>query len=55
MRASTHRQRVAALGRAGYHHYDESTATCRGRLSEQLLADYDGAGCAQRGTRSPRP
>lgn len=34
MRASTHRQRVATLGRAGYHHYDESTATRLGRMPE---------------------
>lgn len=42
MRASTHRQRVAALGRAGYRRYDESTATRLGRMPEQLLADYGG-------------
>lgn len=42
MRASTHRQRVAALGRAGYRRYDESTATRLGRMSEHLLADYGG-------------
>ena len=42
MRASTHRQRVAALGRDGYRRYDESTATRLGRMSEHLLADYGG-------------
>lgn len=42
MRASTHRQRVAALGRAGYRRYDEGTATRLGRMSEHLLADYGG-------------
>ncbi|AZT96975.1 hypothetical protein [Brevibacterium aurantiacum] len=42
MRASTHRQRVAALARAGYRRYDESTATRLGRMSEHLLADYGG-------------
>ncbi|MGO3180438.1 MAG: endonuclease, partial [Brevibacterium linens] len=41
MRASIHRQRVAALSRAGDRRCDESTATRRGRMSEQLLADYD--------------
>lgn len=42
MRASTHRQRVAALGRAGYRRYDESTATRLGRMPAHLLADYGG-------------
>ncbi|MYM19794.1 endonuclease [Brevibacterium sp. 5221] len=42
MRDSGRAERVAALGRAGYRRYDESTATRLRAMSEQLLADYRG-------------
>ena len=42
MRESTWQQRVAALGRAGYRRYDESTATKLEELCERVLTEYGG-------------
>ncbi|WP_132875549.1 endonuclease [Tamaricihabitans halophyticus] len=42
MRAASWQERVAALGRAHYVRYDESTATALGRGAQLLLDDYGG-------------
>jgi hypothetical protein len=42
MRSSSRRQRVAALGRAGYRRYDESTATTLEDGAAMLLDDLHG-------------
>lgn len=42
MRASTWQQRVDALGRGGYRHYDESTADYLDQLAAHLQDAHDG-------------